>query len=345
MTATDPDEMYAALRDEISTVLVGNEEIVEGLTIALLTEGHVLLEGVPGTAKTTIAKLFATATGLDVNRIQMTPDLLPADITGTHVYREQPGEFDLQRGPVFANLVIADEINRATPKTQSALLEAMQEGTVTIEGDTLALPELFMLVATQNPIEMEGTHALPEAQRDRFHLKLTVEIPDAATERGLMDHFEGRPDLGPKDISQVTSADAIQTARDVVTDVYLADGIKDYIHDVIAATRDHSTIAYGASPRATLMFMRVVKARAAIHGRTFVMPDDVKTLAEPVLAHRLVLDTEAELSDYTAPEIIADLLETVIAPSGDLAPEVTASTASSDGGTASTTGDDESSPE
>jgi MoxR-like ATPase len=340
MTTTDPEAMYARLQDEISTVLVGNEDIIEGLTIALLTNGHVLLEGVPGTAKTTIAKLFATATGLDSNRIQMTPDLLPSDITGTYVYREQTGEFELQRGPVFTNLVVADEINRATPKTQSALLEAMQEGTVTIEGDTLSLPEIFMLVATQNPIEMEGTHTLPEAQRDRFQLKLTVAVPDAATERDLMDHFDGRPDLGPDAISQVASDAAIQAARDAVTDVHLDDTVKDYIADIIAATRNHPTIAYGASPRATLTYMRTVKARAAIHGRTFVTPDDVKELADVVLGHRLVLDTEAELSEYTPAEIIADLLSNITAPSGEFAPDSTTASNSDDTDSSSTSAED-----
>lgn len=329
MTEMDPDELYAVLTEEISTVLVGNTDIIEGLVIALLTDGHVLLEGVPGTAKTTIANLFATATGLDSNRIQLTPDLLPADITGTHIYQEQTGEFTLQRGPIFTNLVVADEINRATPKTQSALLEAMQEGTVTIEGETLSLPPLFMVVATQNPIEMEGTHALPEAQRDRFHLKLTVDIPDAETERELMDHFDGQPDLGPQEVSQVVTEDVIQAARDTVTDVHLDDTVKDYIHSIIAGTRDHPSLAHGASPRATLTFMRTVKARAAIHGRDFVTPDDVKSLASPVLSHRLVLDTEAELSEYTASEIVTDVLDTVTAPSGEMDSEQSSLSSSS----------------
>lgn len=333
MTAMDPETIYTTLQEEISSVLIGNEDIVEGLTIALLTNGHILLEGVPGTAKTTIANLFSTATGLDSNRIQMTPDLLPSDITGTHIYREQTGEFELQRGPIFTNLVVADEINRATPKTQSALLEAMQESTVTIEGKTLSLPTLFMVVATQNPVEMEGTHALPEAQRDRFNMKLTVDIPDAETERTLMDHFDGTPDLGSDDISIVVSKTEIQDARKITTNVHLASAVKDYIQDIIAATRDHPSIAHGASPRATLTFMRIVKARAAIHGRDFVTPDDVKQLAEPVLTHRLVLNTEAELSDYTPSEIIGDLLETITAPSGDTDFDPQVSSISGDSGT------------
>jgi MoxR-like ATPase len=334
MTITEPDDVYSALTEEIGRVLVDNEDIIEGLTIALFTKGHVLLEGGPGTAKTTIANLFATATGLDSTRIQLTPDLLPADITGTHMYREQTGEFDLQRGPIFTNLVVADEINRATPKTQSAFLEAMQEEQVTIEGETLSLPDPFMLVATQNPLEMEGTHRLPEGQRDRFHLKLSVEVPDTPTERELMDHFEGRPNLGPDDISSVVSPSEIQSARETVPTVYLDDAVKDYIAEITGATRDHHMIRYGASPRATLTFMRVVKARAAIQGRAFVTPDDVKRLAGPVLTHRLVLDPEAEFSEATVPDLVSEILETVPAPSGEAAPD-SSSAAVSDGGSRS----------
>ena len=195
---TEPEAVHEAIEREAARVLIGNEDIVEGITIAALTGGHILLEGVPGVAKTTIANLFARSSGLEYHRIQMTPDILPADITGTHVYREQTGEFELQRGPVFANLVVADEINRATPKTQSALLEAMQEGTVTIEGETLRLPDPFMVIATQNPIEMEGVFTLPEAQRDRFQLKLLVDLPDRDDERELLDRFDTSPRAGPE---------------------------------------------------------------------------------------------------------------------------------------------------
>lgn len=333
----DPETLYTTLREEINTVVIGNEDILEGLTISLLTQGHVLLEGVPGVAKTMIANLFATVTGLDHSRIQMTPDLLPADVTGTHVYREQTGEFDLQRGPIFANLVVADEINRATPKTQSAFLEAMQEGTVTIEGETLSLPSVFMVIATQNPIEMEGTHSLPEAQRDRFQLKLTVGLPDKDAELALMDRFDGAPDLGPTDVSQVVSTADIESARATVTDVHVDSAVKTYIRRIVAATRESAALDYGASPRATLTFMRTAKARAALQGRDYVITDDVKAMAVPVLAHRVALSTDAELSDRTATDIIDEILDTVSTPAGETDPESARPPVTSDGGEPSTT--------
>jgi len=331
--STDPQALYSAVADEVSSVLIGNEEVIEGLTISLLTRGHVLLEGVPGVAKTTIANLFATATGLDFSRIQMTPDLLPADVTGTNVYREQTGEFELQRGPIFTNLVVADEINRATPKTQSAFLEAMQEGSVTIEGKTLSLPSVFMLIATQNPIEMEGTHGLPEAQRDRFQLKLTVELPNEDSEIALMDRFDGTPELGPADVSAVVSEDDIVAARETVTQVYVDDSIKSYIRDIVAATRESSALEHGASPRATLLFMQTAKARAAIHDRDYVITDDVKALAQPVLAHRISLSADAELSGRSPQEIIADIIGTVATPGGEPDPPSAEAPVTSDGGT------------
>jgi len=331
--STDPQALYSAVADEVSSVLIGNEEVIEGLTISLLTRGHVLLEGVPGVAKTTIANLFATATGLDFSRIQMTPDLLPADVTGTNVYREQTGEFELQRGPIFTNLVVADEINRATPKTQSAFLEAMQEGSVTIEGKTLSLPSVFMLIATQNPIEMEGTHGLPEAQRDRFQLKLTVELPNEDSEIALMDRFDGTPELGPADVSAVVSEEDIVAARETVTQVYVDDSIKSYIRDIVAATRESNALEHGASPRATLLFMQTAKARAAIHDRDYVITDDVKALAQPVLAHRISLSADAELSDRSPQEIIADIIDTVATPGGEPDPPSAEAPVTSDGGT------------
>ena len=319
---TEPAAVFEDLRTEIASVLVGNEDAVEVLTVSLLTRGHVLMEGVPGVAKTTIARLFARATGLDANRIQMTPDVLPADITGTHVYRDATGEFELQRGPVFANLVVADEINRATPKTQSALLEAMQEGAVTIEGETLSLPEPFFVVATQNPIEMEGTYELPIAQRDRFQFKFTVGMPDAEEEMALLDRFDESPDLGPDDVSPVVSTEEILDARETVADVHVERAVKEYLLDLVGATRESPDLEYGASPRTALSFLHATKARAAIRGRDYVIPDDAKALADPVLAHRLTLSAEAELSDVSVADVVADVLAAVEPPSGpDETPE------------------------
>ncbi|WP_252699675.1 AAA family ATPase [Natronosalvus vescus] len=313
----DPEAIAEAIREEVSQVLVGNEDVVESLTVALLTRGHVLLEGVPGIAKTTIANLFARASGLDYRRVQMTPDILPADITGTNVYRQNLGEFELQRGPIFANLVLADEINRATPKTQSALLEAMQERQVTIEGETLELPTPFMVIATQNPIEMEGVFELPEAQRDRFQFKLTVDLPDRDDEAELIDRFDTEPQLGVAMVEQVITTDDILAAQQAVADTYVAQPVKGYVLDLVGATRSHPDVRHGASPRATITFIHGSKARAAIHGRSYVIPDDIKALAESVLAHRLVLSTDAELSDVTPTDIVANVLAETELPDAD----------------------------
>ncbi|WP_408959698.1 AAA family ATPase [Natrinema sp. 74] len=325
----DPAAIHDALRAEIDRVLVGNDDAVELLTTALLTRGHLLLEGVPGVAKTTLANLFARASGLEYNRIQMTPDVLPADITGTEIYRKNRETFELRRGPVFANVVVADEINRATPKTQSALLEAMQERQVTIGGETLELPQPFMVIATQNPIEMEGVFELPEAQRDRFQFKHRIDLPDEAGERALVDRFDDDPRLGPTAIEQVVDREAIRTARERAAAVYVAGPVKDYLVDLVAATREHPDVTHGASPRATLAYLDGAKVRAAIRGREYVIPDDVKALAEPVLAHRLVLTADAELSDTASAEVVADVLESVDVPAADAAVEPTAV---SDGG-------------
>ncbi|WP_459191547.1 AAA family ATPase [Halosimplex sp. J119] len=314
---TDPSELYADVEAEIGTLLIGMEEQIELLTIAALTRGHVLLEGVPGVAKTSLANVFATATGLDYNRIQMTPDTLPADITGTKVYREETGHFEAQRGPVFANIVVADEINRATPKTQSALLEAMEENQVTIEGDTYPLPNLFMVVATQNPIEMEGVFELPEAQRDRFQLKVRVDLPSRDDELSLIERFHDDPTLTPDDVEQVVGRGDLQRAREIVADVHVDESVEEYIVDVVGATRDHPDVSHGASPRATLAFLNTAKARAAISGRNYVIPDDVKAMAEPILVHRLILSTEAELGEADRAEVVADVLDSVVPPGGE----------------------------
>ncbi|MUV57101.1 MoxR family ATPase [Halogeometricum sp. CBA1124] len=320
MTDVDPEWVHEQIQSEVATVIVGNDEVVERLLITFLTRGHALLEGVPGVAKTSIANAFARTTGLGYNRIQMTPDLLPADITGTHIYRDATGEFELQRGPVFSNVVLADEINRATPKTQSALLEAMQEGQVTIEGDTLSLPSPFMLIATQNPLEMEGVFELPEAQRDRFQLKLTVDLPSSAEEQRLLDRFDANPELTPESLEQVVTTEDLLAAREYVDGVYVDQKIKDYILSIVAATRESDAVEFGASPRAALTYMNVSKARAAIRGRDYVIPDDVNDLAQPTLAHRLVVSADADLRGRTTEDLVAEILDAVDAPGGSSSP-------------------------
>jgi MoxR-like ATPase len=311
---THASDLSDALSREIGTVLVSNDDAVEGLLVALLSGGHVLLEGVPGVAKTTIANLFAAALGLDHNRVQMTPDVLPADITGTQVYRQGTGAFETVLGPVFANVVVADEINRATPKTQSALLEAMAERQVTIEGDTHDLPDPFMLVATQNPVEMDGTYDLPKAQRDRFAFKLVVDLPDREEERELLDRFDSDPTLGPDSVVQVVTGGELARAREEVAAVHVDDRVKEYILDVVGATRTHPDVAHGASPRATLAFLRAAKARAAVRGREYATVDDVKAVARAVLVHRLGLDVDADLAGVTAEDVVRDILDSVPAP-------------------------------
>lgn len=339
---SSPEQVYDALRDEIGTVLVGNDNLVEHLTISLLTRGHVLLEGVPGVAKTTAANLFAEASGLEYKRIQMTPDILPADITGTQIYRETTGEFELQRGPVFGNIVVADEINRATPKAQSALLEAMQENHVTIDGNTLSLPDPFMVIATQNPIEMEGTFELPEAQRDRFQFKLVVGTPEHDDERELLDRFDADPTLDSDGIKQVVTTDTLLELRERVSEYYIDEAVKEYILNVVSETRSSPDIDVGASPRASLTLMNAGKARAAIHGREYVIPDDVKALAKPVLRHRIVLSTDAELTDRDADTVIESILQSVPAPDSDLGQSSnSASAAIGDGGEPDSSSDSE----
>jgi len=321
---TDPATLAEDISAEVSTVLIGMDDHVESLTIALLTRGHVLLEGVPGVAKTTLAHSFARASGLLYNRVQMTPDILPADITGTSVYREPTGDFEIRKGPVFSNMIVADEINRATPKTQSALLEAMAEGHVSIEGETIMLPDPFLVIATQNPIEMEGTFDLPEAQRDRFQLKLTVELPTTEDERALLDRVGDNPTFGPADIERVADLDDIFAAREIVADVGFEAPIREYILELVEATRTHPEVRYGASPRGSQALLQTAKARAAIRGRDYVIGDDVKAMIEPVLRHRLVMTTDAELSEMTPVEVLSDIASSVTPPSGKALDQSTA---------------------
>ncbi len=317
---SDPAALYQSLRDEMAAVLVGHDELIEGVTIATLTGGHVLLEGVPGIAKTTAANLFARASGLEYARVQMTPDLLPADITGTRVYREETGTFELKEGPVFSNVVVADEINRATPKTQSALLESMQENQVTIDGETKQLPSPFLVIATQNPIEMEGVFSLPEAQRDRFQQKLVVDMPERDDERELLDRFDESPDLDAAAIRPVTTASEIIACKETVAAVHVAPSIKEYVIDLVDATRDHPAVEHGASPRASINLLDAAKAHAAVRSRDYVIPDDLKALADRVLAHRLVLETDAGLRGTQPDEIVAEAVDGVEPPTSGFVP-------------------------
>ncbi|WP_182113642.1 MULTISPECIES: MoxR family ATPase [unclassified Actinotalea] len=295
------------VRAAMETVISGRAELVRLTVAALLAEGHVLLEDVPGVGKTTLAKALARSVDCSVGRIQFTPDLLPSDLTGVTIYRPESHQFEFRPGPVFANVVIGDEINRASPKTQSALLECMQEGQTTIDGTTYALPRPFLVVATQNPIEMEGTYALPEAQRDRFMVRLSVGYPDRAAEVEMLDRQEAADPLAH--LTHVTSATEIAAIVDVARRLYAAPGIKQYVVDLADATRHDPMLRLGASPRAAIQLLRIAKASAAMAGRDHVLPDDVQDLAAPVLTHRLLASTDARLSGRS----VAQTLEAVVA--------------------------------
>jgi MoxR-like ATPase len=294
-------ERLDQVRRQIGNVYMGDTAPVDMMLVALLARGHVLLEGVPGIAKTTLVKSFAAVLGCSVRRIQFTPDLLPADITGTYVLSPKDGTFSLRAGPIFANVVLADEINRAPAKTQSALLEAMQERQVTIEGDRFELPDPFFVLATQNPIDLEGTYPLPEAQIDRFLVRVLMSYPSPRDE-GVMLRAHG---VAPPAVQPVLSASDALSLQSVAARVHVEDDIYDYVVNLSAYTRNHQRVVLGASPRASLALLRASKAYAVIAGRPFVTPDDVRSVAAPVLAHRLVLVPELE-GDPRAREAIID---------------------------------------
>jgi MoxR-like ATPase len=308
-----------AVRQEVNKVLVGQEKLLDRMLIALMTGGHILLEGVPGLAKTTAVKALSQAIGLDFHRISFTPDLLPADVIGTMIYNQKEGVFTPKRGPVFTNLLLADEINRAPAKVQSALLEAMQEHQVTLGDQTYKIPEPFLVMATQNPIEQEGTYPLPEAQVDRFMLKCKVTHPSKDDERRIMNRFTRRQDIT---ISRVMSAAQIATMRGVLDQVYCDEKVGDYILDIVFATRKPADykldighqIEYGASPRATLYLNLAARANAMLHGRAYATPQDVKDIAYDVLRHRIILTYEAEAEEVTSEAIIARILNELPVP-------------------------------
>jgi MoxR-like ATPase len=317
MTLDEVRSLADGIRAEIAKAIVGQDGMVDMLLVAMLSEGHVLLEGPPGTAKTLLANAFATALGLDFGRIQFTPDLLPGDILGSNLFNFQTSQFTLTRGPIFCDLLLADEINRTPPKTQAALLEAMQERRVTLDGETYALTDRFMVVATQNPIENQGVYPLPEAQLDRFLFKLLVPYPSEAEEARIVAAYGQRSgpqrpaDLG---VTAVTNAAGIGAACAALGQVTVAEDITRYVVRLIRATREHAELTVGASPRAAVLLAGAARARAALEGRAYVIPDDVKALAVPVLRHRLTLSPAAEIEGRDMEALVAELVEATEAP-------------------------------
>jgi MoxR-like ATPase len=308
------------LRAEIGKVIVGQQYLVERLLVGLLANGHVLLEGVPGLAKTLSVRTLASAIQADFARIQFTPDLLPADILGTLIYNPRDGEFLTKKGPIFANIVLADEINRAPAKVQSALLEAMQERQVTIGEHTFKLPEPFLVLATENPIDQEGTYTLPEAQIDRFMLKLKIGYPSRQEERQILDAMATtRPNM---EVNQVLHPKDILAAREVIDQLYVDDKVKDYIVDIVMATRTPSKykipldqyVRFGGSPRATIALTLAAKAWAFLQGRGYVTPQDIKTIGQDVLRHRVIVTYEAEAEDLTSEDVIKRIFDTLPVP-------------------------------
>jgi len=292
---------------EVERAVVGKRPLLEMMMASVLAGGHILLEDFPGLGKTLIARSFAKALGLEFKRIQFTPDLLPGDITGGYIFNRTKNKFELRKGPVFANIILADEINRASPKTQSALLEAMQEGQVTIEGETLPLPEPFLVLATQNPIEYEGTFPLPEAQLDRFMLKLTVGYPSVEEEKLILRRRrERRQD--EVELREITKARQLLELREMVETVHVDADLESYIAALIHATRIDRRVAVGASPRGSLAFLKMARANAALEGRDFITPDDIKRYATPVLTHRIILQPEYWMARQVADDVIRDVI-------------------------------------
>ncbi|GHF31791.1 hypothetical protein GCM10010218_10880 [Streptomyces mashuensis] len=300
------------VRRSVESVIEGKPEVVRLALTVLLAEGHLLIEDVPGVGKTMLAKALARSVDCSVRRIQFTPDLLPSDITGVSVYDQQRREFEFKPGAIFAQVVIGDEINRASPKTQSALLESMEERQVTVDGRTYELPAPFMVVATQNPVEMEGTYPLPEAQRDRFMARVSMGYPSPEAELRMLDVHGGPSPLD--DLQPVAHAHEIVKLVEAVRAVHVAEPVRRYAVDVVAATRHHPELGLGASPRATLHLVRAARAGAALAGREFVLPDDVRALAVPVLAHRLMPTAQARMNRRTAEQIVFDILQRTPVP-------------------------------
>ena len=307
------NNIVATLKEEISKVIVGQDYMIDRILIGLFTGGHILLEGVPGLAKSLTASTIAQIIGVEFKRIQFTPDLLPADILGTEIYNQKTGEFIIKKGPIFSNLILADEINRAPAKVQSALLEAMQEQQVSIGETTYPLDSPFLVIATQNPLEQQGTYPLPEAQQDRFMMKLKVQYPDRAEESKIIDRFSIKQTVGI--VNEILTGEQILELRKQIENIYMDQSIKNYILDIVLKTREKSEyIACGASPRASINLIKAAKGRAFLKGRDYVVPDDIKAMIYDILRHRILLTYEAEAEDITSEKIIERILEQVNLP-------------------------------
>lgn len=312
MSPNDIQKMANAMIDEISRVIVGKRETIEQTVLALLCGGHVLIEDVPGVGKTTLAKAISNVTGGDFRRVQFTPDLLPSDITGSSIFNSDTREFEFRPGPLFANIVLVDEVNRATPKTQSALLEAMEEGQVTSDGITRKLPAPFFVLATQNNIEMTGTYPLPEAQLDRFFSRVAIGYPGRESE---MDILRNQQRSHPVDsMSQLVDLDELIQAQRAVREISIQDKVREYVVDIVRSTRENNQLIYGSSPRGSLYLMLAAQAHAALQGNDFVRPDDVKIVAPYVLGHRLILRGEVRAKGLTGPDIVQQILSAVPTP-------------------------------
>ena len=306
--------VFGAISANIGRVIQGKPEVIELVMLCLVSEGHLLIADVPGVGKTSMAKALARSIDCSFGRIQFTPDLLPSDVVGVTVWNRSDGRFDFRPGPVFASVVLGDEINRASPKTQSALLEAMAEGQVTVDNVTYPLGPPFMVIATQNPIEHEGTYPLPESQLDRFLMRVSVGYPSRDAEIDVLDAHGDHTTLG--DIGSVASSAEVEMLIATARAVHVAPSLKGYLVDLADATRRHPQLALGMSPRATLSLMRVARARSAAAGRTYVIPDDLKTLARPVLGHRLLVTAEAQLQGISSTEVLEEILRSVPVPTG-----------------------------
>jgi MoxR-like ATPase len=317
MNITDVADRAQEILLALSEVIVGKAEVLEQVLAGILANGHVLIEDYPGLAKTLIARLFAQATDLGFKRIQFTPDLLPSDITGSFLYDQREGRFEFRRGPVFTNLLLADEINRATPKTQAALLEAMQEAQVTVEGERFPLEPPFLVIATQNPIDLEGTYPLPEAQLDRFMLRISVGYPGAEEEREVLARRRRRG-ADAAQVPAVVSTSQFLDMQGALEGVFVSEAIEQYIVDLVRATRDDHRVALGASPRGSLALLKLARAQAALRRRGFVTPDDVKVMAVAALAHRLILRPELWVSKVTTVQVVEELLAQVPTPKAEV---------------------------